>query len=626
MKCVALVGMPNTGKSTLFNRLTGAGARVGNWPGLTVELASARVPLGRHLARVVDLPGIHDLQGLTEDEGVVQEFLATQRVDLVAVVLNATQIERQLALAVQLRDAGFACALLLNMHDEARRWGVRIDAAALQRSLGMPVALLSAKYGQGWGEALLMLGRCLDTEPAAEPASEPAIGAAMEAAIEVAMEPAAGPVTAPATLPAAQALRQRHDGAPGARAALAAAVRLPAVLPRGWTQRLDAWVMHPWLGPPLFLAAMALVFNAVFTFGKPLQDFTGDVFDALRGAALQPLLAAAPDWLRGLLLDGLYGGLATVAAFLPVILLFFVCMSLIEESGYFARAAFLADSLMTRLGLDGRAFVMLLMGFGCNVPALMGTRIMRSRGLRLLSMLVIPFSLCSARLQVFLFMIAALFSPRQAPWVLLALYGASFATTFATALLLRPRRAAPEPFVLELPPYRLPTLRQVLLRASGEVGHFLRRATRFIVLGVLGVWALTHLPPDQPAAGPGTWAGWLGTYTQPLFAPLGIPPELVLALIFGFVAKEIVIGSLAVIYGLQGLALQQAIAAQVSPAAGLSFMLFTLIYTPCLSTVATLRSESRSNAFTLLSLGWSLGLAWVVSLAFYQGAKTLGWG
>lgn len=595
MKRIALVGMPNTGKSTLFNRLTGASARVGNWPGLTVELASARIPLGRHMAQIVDLPGIYDLQGLTEDENAVQRFLQSQSVDLVAVVINATQIDRQLALAVQVRDSGFPCIVLLNMADEAERYGVGIDPVKLQAALGVPVASLSAKYGRGYPQALQLLGQALET-------------------------------STPLALEQARAgLEQRRDGQEGARAALSAAVQLPTRLPDTWAQRIDHWVMHPWIGPPLFLAFMALVFNVVFTLGAPLQEGLGWVFDQLRVQVLAPTLAAAPAWFSGLLLDGIYNGLSTVAAFVPVIMLFFVFMTLIEESGYFSRAAFLTDSLMSRMGLDGRGFVMLLMGFGCNVPALMGTRVMRSRGLRLLTMLIIPFSLCSARLQVFLFIIAALFSPRVAPWVLLSLYGVSFAATFASALLFKQRYPSNEPFVLELPPYRLPTMRQILLRAWGEIHHFLHRATKFIVIGVVLVWMLTNLPPGQPTAGPHTLAGWVGHALHPAFAPLGIPPELIIALIFGFVAKEIVIGSLAVIYGLQGDALQHAIAAQITPAAAYSFMLFTLIYTPCLSTVATLRSESKSNAYTWLSLGWSLGLAWMVSLVFYQGTRLLGW-
>lgn len=329
--------------------------------------------------------------------------------------------------------------------------------------------------------------------------------------------------------------------------------------------------------------------------------------------------------LNGLLLDGIYNGVATVAAFVPIIVLFFLFMAMVEDSGYLSRAAFLMDALMARLGLDGRGFVMLLMGFGCNVPALMGTRVMRSRAMRLLTMLVIPFSLCSARLQVFIFFTAALFSPRAAPVVLFSLYLFSFAAAIITALLFKRRFQNNEPFVLELPPYRFPTARQIVMRGWLEIRHFLRRATKFIIAGVILVWLLTNLPPSAAPASSDTLAGIIGTWLHPIFAPVGISEQLTIALIFGLVAKEIVIGSLAVIYGLGGNALGTVIGQQLDWVQAYSFMLFTLLYTPCLATVATLRSESKNIGFTLFAIGWSLMLAWSTSFAFYQGARALGY-
>jgi ferrous iron transport protein B len=280
---------------------------------------------------------------------------------------------------------------------------------------------------------------------------------------------------------------------------------------------------------------------------------------------------------------------------------------------------------MAKMGLDGRGFVMLLMGFGCNVPALMGTRVMRSRSLRLLTMLVIPFSLCSARLQVFVFITAAMFSPQAAPVALFSLYLFSFAAAILTALLFKKNFQNNEPFVLELPPYRFPTARQMLLRGWQEVRHFLRRATQFIVAGVVIVWLLTHLPTSATPGGADTLAGMIGSVLHPVFAPIGINEQLTIALIFGFVAKEIVIGSLAVIYGLSGEALGSALGQQLDWVQAYSFMLFTLIYTPCLSAIATLRSEAKNLRYTLFALSWSLVLAWVVSFIFYQGARALGY-
>ncbi|MFA7241808.1 MAG: ferrous iron transport protein B [Sulfuricellaceae bacterium] len=595
MKRVALLGMPNTGKSTFFNRITGASARVGNWPGITVELMSARLPLGGNLAELVDLPGIYDLHGFSDDEQVVRHFLENNPVDLVVVILNTTQIERQLSVALQLKQLGLPCVLLLNMADEAKKVGITVDTARMTAQLDMPVRLLSAKYGSGYQEANQAIVEALATS--------------LPVQVEQLRE----------KLAADNQIESRME------AILKHAVQTPTQLPDNLTARLDRLVLHPWLGLPLFFLVMFLLFQAIFLFGKPLQDGVAWLLEAFKTNALEPLLAPLPAWLHGLLLDGIYNGVGTVATFVPIIVLFFLFMAVVEDTGYLSRAAFLMDALMARLGLDGRSFVMMLLGFGCNVPALMGTRVMRSRHLRLLSMLVIPFSLCSARLQVFVFITTAIFSPKAAPSVLFSLYLFSFAAALITALLFKRRFHNDEPFILELPPYRLPTLRQMVLRGWYEVRHFLDRASKFIVIGVVMVWFLTHFPQGAAAGSSATWAGMIGQFMAPLLDPIGINQQLTIALIFGFVAKEIVIGSLAVIYSLEGNALMGAMAQQLDWVQAYSFMLFTLVYTPCLSAIATLRSESKSATFTTLAVLWPLAAAWVLSFVFYQSARALGY-
>lgn len=596
MKRVALLGMPNTGKSTLFNRLSGASARVGNWPGITVDLMSAKILLGGHIAELVDLPGLYDLHGFSDDEHVVRHFLSHHPVDLVLIILNSAQIDRQLSLALQIRALGLPAVLLLNMEDEAKRAGITIDAQAMSKQLGIPVRTISAKYGQGCPEALQLAAHTLLQQPNLVTPETIAGKLEMDNVIE-------------------QEMHQIIDRT----------VHFPIQLNHSLTDRLDKVLLHPWLGLPLFLLSVFLLFQFIFTVGAPLQEGMAWLFDSLRSELLEPALASLPGWLNGLLLDGLYTGFSTVAAFVPIIVLFFLVMSMVEDSGYLSRAAFLMDTLMAKMGLDGRGFVMMLMGFGCNVPALMGTRVMRSRPMRLLTMLTIPLSLCSARLQVFLFIIAILFPPSQAALVLFSLYMVSFATIFITAILFKNKFASREPFVLELPPYRFPTPQQIWMRGWQEVKHFLARATKFIVIGVVMVWLLTHLPTTALPASADTWAGSIGRFFAPVLDPIGIDTQLAIALIFGFVAKEIVVGSLAVIYGLQGDALSQQIASNIDWVQGMSFMLFTLIYTPCLSTIATLKSESKSSGFMWLSLAWSLGLAWIVSFLFYQSARALGY-
>ena len=593
MKRIALLGMPNTGKSTLFNRMTGGSARVGNWPGITVELLSGKILLGSDMVELIDLPGIYDIHGFSEDEQVVRHFLHDNVPELAVVVLNATQIERQLSLLLQLKQYDLNMVVLLNMADEAKKFGITVDSAKMSEALGLPIYLMSGKYGNGYPEALQAITRAL-RYPTPGMAESLRSQLEQEAHIENEMT------------------RVLHH-----------AVQVPARLTDNLTQRLDHFMLHPWFGLPIFFGIMYLVFQGIFFFGQPLQIGVGNAFNWLRDSALVPLLANAPTLIKGLLLDGIFNGVATVAAFIPIIVLFFLLMSTVEDTGYLSRAAFLMDALMAKMGLDGRSFVMLLMGFGCNVPALMGTRVMRSRSLRLLSMLIIPFSLCSARLQVFVFITAALFQPQAAALVLFSLYLFSFAAAIVTALLFKQHFSNNEPFILELPPYRFPTLRQMWLRGWHEVSHFITRASKFIIAGVVLVWLLTHLPTSAAPASTATWAGHLGICLHPLFEPIGITAELTIALIFGFVAKEIVVGSLAVIYGLSGEALGSALAQHLDWVQAYSFMLFTLIYTPCLSTIATLRSESKNLAFTAFSLAWSLLLAWLVSFIFYQSASAL---
>ena len=596
MKRIALLGMPNTGKSTLFNRISGASARVGNWPGITVDLMSAKILLGGHIAELIDLPGIYDLHGFSEDEQVVRHFLTNNPVDLLIVLLNSTQIERQLSLLLQLKKLGAPIVLVLNMADEARRAGITINTENLAAELALPVIQISAKYGEGLPKALEVAAHIVNEQKATTNPKSINLLLQEDSQIEHEMED----------------LIQKH-------------VQIPTTLGDDTTDKIDKILLHKWLGLPLFFAAMFLLFQFIFTVGGPLQEGLAWVLDLIRSSLLEPLLGSSPAWLKGLLLDGVYNGIATVAAFVPIIILFFLVMSMVEDSGYLSRAAFLMDALMAKMGLDGRGFVMMLMGFGCNVPAIMGTRIMRSRPMRLLTMLVIPLSLCSARLQVFIFMIAALFSAKHAPLVLFSLYLMSFLTMFLTAVLFQNQYKNAEPFILELPPYRFPTPRQIVLRGWQEVKHFLNRASKFIILGVILVWLLTNFPSNVAPASIGTYAGQIGVFFGPILDPIGINHELAIARIFGFVAKEIVVGALAVIYGMQGDALMAQMATQIDWVQAMSFMLFTLIYTPCLSTIATIRNESKSYAFMWLSIVWSLGLAWVVSFVFYQGARALGY-
>ncbi|MTH99896.1 ferrous iron transport protein B [Roseibium sp. RKSG952] len=592
---VAFIGQPNTGKSMLFNRITGAHASVANWPGMTVDLMKATVNWSGDRVECVDLPGVFDLEGYSDDEKVVCNFLTSVEIDMVVVVLNAAQIDRQILTVLQIRTLGLPAVVMLNMADEARKLDIEIDTAVLSKRFGMPFHLISAKYGEGCAKALEDL-----TDQTRRRSREPAI------------------------VPDYDTLRNTLMCDETLEEAISGAVAFPDEIPTTFSERLDRILLHPVLGLPLFFAIMLGVFWLIWTVGLPSQDWIGSGTDWLQKVLIEPALSPLPSGLRDFLLNGVWLGVATVASFMGLIILFFFCMAAVEDSGYLSRAAYLMDALMRRAGLDGRAFVMQMMGFGCNVPALMGTRVMRSRSLRLLSMLVIPFSLCSARLAVFVFIIAATFPAAFGPFVLFSFYVISFAAAFLAAVVMNRSKQfkSNEPFMLELPPYRVPTLRLVLMRGWGELRVFLRRATKFIIVGCAAVWFLTNFPTH--ATGLHTWGGQIGTFLQPVMKPIGIDPYLTLALIFGFIAKEIVIGSLSTIYALPSSAISGEIAHTVTAVQAYSFCLFCLLYTPCLTTIATVRGESKSWGFTTFSLVLSLVYAWGVSFVFYQSALLLG--
>ena len=595
---VALLGLPNTGKSTLYNRLTGGNAQIANWPGLTVELLRGAMPPDRsgHDYQLVDLPGIHDLSGSSEDEAVVQRFLRHTPPDLLLVVLNASHIASQLRFLLQLRALAIPTVVALNMSDEARRFGITIDAIGLGVALGMPVLAVSARRNQGIHELIDRVHQLGE-----------ALGVPHEADLNQAL---------------AEIPQEWVDGL------LAAHVQLPPRLRNRRTRQVDRLLLHPLVGLVLFLGIVLALFQLLYAVGAPAQQLVGSAIDWIQSALLEPALVAlnTPPLLCDFLIDGVWLGVGTVAAFLPIIFLFYLVLAVVEDSGYLPRAAFLMDGFMRWLGLDGRAFVLQVIGFGCNVPSIMGTRVIRDRGMRLLSMLVIPFALCQARLTVFLFM-ADVFFPR--PWwapglVVFAFYVLSFVAVVITGLLFKRAYPSQEAFVLELPPYRTPSPSTMLRRGWTQMLNFMATTRSFIVLGAAAIWLLTHLPPGAAAGSGATIADGIGGLFQPLLAPIGMNPALTVSLFFGFIAKEILLGAMAVIYKTSEAGLGGVIGGLITPLQALSFMTFVLLYTPCLGTVAAQLQESKSRKFSLLSLGWSLLLAWLLALVVFQGGRLLG--
>jgi ferrous iron transport protein B len=596
---VALLGMPNCGKSTLFNALTRGHAHIANWPGLTVDLQRGTLPADpeRRPYELVDLPGIHDLSGSSEDEAVVQRFLRQNPPDLLLVVLNASQIASQLRLLLQIQALALPVVVALNMSDEARRFGLVIDHEGLSAELGLPLLPVSAKHHQGLATLIDQLHRQGASPQQPHP---PAGDSRNEDQL---------------TLDARQQdLVHRF-------------VRLPQAGLHRRTRAVDRVLLHPLVGVGVFLGLVLILFQLLYALTTPLQDLLGTLLDAVQTGVLEPALAGlrAPAPLKSFLIDGLWLGVGTVATFMPLIFLFYVLIGVVEDSGYLPRAAFLMDGFMRWLGLDGRAFVLQVMGFGCNVPSIMGTRVIRDRGMRLLAMLCIPFALCQARLTVFVFLVGVFF-PR--PWwapglVLFGFYLLSFAAAIITGLIFKRVYPSREAFVLELPPYRSPSLRTVVRRGWSAMLNFFVTTRVFIICGAAAIWLLTHLPPGAAEGGRQTLAGGIGTLLHPLLGPIGLNPELSVSLFFGFIAKEILLGALAVIYRTSESHLAGSVQAAITPLQALSYMTFVLLYTPCLGTIAAQLQESKSRMFALTSLGWSLGLAWTMALVVYQGGRLI---
>jgi len=603
---VALLGLPNTGKSTLFNALTGGNAQIANWPGLTMELLWGSLPAdSRGLPYdLVDLPGIHDLSGSSEDEAIVQRFLRNSPPDVVLLVLNASQISSQLRLLLQIRALGLPLVAALNMSDEAQRFGIAIDQRGLSAALGLPVVPVSAKRRQGL-EALIQ--ELHGQEERREYENEEGVPAGRR-----------GEPVAPLEQKDLDAFQQEL---------VARYVRLPEGVMNRRSRAVDRVLLHPVVGVVVFLALVLLVFQLLYGVTTPIQDLLGSWLDGVQGLVLEPALSAlrAPALVRSFLIDGLWLGVGTVATFMPLIFLFYVLMAVIEDSGYLPRAAFLMDGFMRWLGLDGRSFVLQVMGFGCNVPSIMGTRVIRDRGMRLLAMLCIPFALCQARLTVFVFLVGVFFArPWWAPGlVLFCFYLMSFAAAVITGLIFQRVYPSKEAFVLELPPYRTPSLTTVLRRGWTSMLNFFVTTRMFILVGATAIWFLTHFPPGAMEAGRPTLAAGIGSALHPLLGPIGLNPELSVSLFFGFIAKEILLGALAVIYRTTEANLAGSVRAAVTPLQALSFMTFVLLYTPCLGTIAAQLQESKSRVFALTSLAWSLGLAWTAALVVYQGGHWL---
>ena len=603
---VALIGPPNSGKSTLFNRLTGLRQKVANYPGVTVEQHSGRMSgIGHRNLTLIDLPGIYSLQSYSEDARVAVDVLqgnmpGTAVPDAVLLVLDALQLNRQLMLAAPVLAMGLPTLVLLNMSDLMTARGGEIDPLGLARELGAPVALISATKGTGFDAIDRFLTRL----------SEPA---------ETRHEPM--------QLPVLQTAASCHQWA----TQVSSRTKYKAPASPGWTRRLDAVLLHKFWGPVIFLAVVIGVFQVVFAAGLPLSDWLTEVFNRAGAAAVHVL---PWTWLQILLRDGLWNGVQAVLVFLPQILLLFLVIGVLEDSGYLARAALIADRVMRSIGLNGKAFIPLLSAYACAVPAIMATRTIENKRDRLATILVAPFMTCAARLPIYTLVIAAFipnrpilggfFGLRAA--VMLSLYVLGFLAALMTARMLKSSilKANAAPFILELPQYRWPTLRSIGLRLLDRGTVFVKQTGTVILAVTFTLWLLSIVPFHAGAVAPLTESviGKLGHFIEPVLHPLGFNWKIGIGLLSSVIAREVIVGTLGTLYGAdpatQSVGLQAALRHDMTIGGAIALVVFFAFAMQCTSTLAVVRRETNSWKWPAVQFLYMTGLAYVAALATNQ--------
>ncbi len=664
---IALAGNPNCGKTTVFNALTGSNQYVGNWPGVTVEKKEGTARLDGKPVTVVDLPGIYSLSPYSMEEIVARNFIIEDAPDCVIDIVDATNLERNLYLTVQLLELERPMVVALNFMDEVAERGDSIDMGLLSRQLGVPVVPITAKTGDGLEELLLTAHRQMHLGFTAEPddlyddythdihhrmgsllhdyayrAGLPAHWAAIKLLEGDSL------VAKALNLPedVQNALEEiveeyEHSSALGDRETLiadsryqfienlvsAAVVRGKAVTEETLSDRIDKVVTHRIFALPLFLCAMLVMFLITFgPFGSWLSDLVGAGIDAVSAAVESVLTAAGVSRvLVSLLCDGIIAGVGGVLTFLPQIALLFFFLSFLEDSGYMSRAAFIMDRLLRRFGLSGKAFIPMLMGFGCSVPAIMGARTMENEKDRRMTILLVPFMSCSAKLPVY-GLIASAFFGSWAGLVVFALYVIGMIVGILSGLLFKHTLFAgePAPFVLELPPYRLPSLRNMLTHVWQKVRGFLVKAGTLILLMSVVLWVLQTFNfslamVDSPAD---SMLGALGSAIAPIFAPCGFGQwQAAVALLTGFIAKEMVVTSLSMFYAFPLTASSSAVAQAMTgftPLSAFSMLVYILLYVPCIAAVSTIFKEMNSPKWAWFSIAWQLLCAYVVSMLVFQ--------
>jgi len=689
---ILLAGNPNSGKTSLFNYLAGAHQHVGNYSGVTVEKKSATFVQDDISIEMVDLPGVYSLLATSPEEAIARDEILSGRAGVVIQVLDATNLERNLHLTAQLTEMGVPLVFALNMSDEAEQSGLKFDLDLMAALLGGPVIptngsngdgvgeLLSAAllvaiseqrytgrvaYGTDLEEAIAVLGECFEGEDAVS-ARRLAIalldGIPNPHATDAARETAARVTTKV----------EKRGGRPmdvqiaEARYGFALGIATEVMkgeshhVRRDQTMKLDSFFLHRVWGLPIFIFLMWVVFNLVFTLGEPLM--LG--IEAGLGELSRGLVSVWPEGvaplLQSLIVDGIIGGVGGVISFLPNILLLFLAIAFLEDTGYMARVAFLMDRLMHKMGLHGKSFIPMLIGLGCTVPAILATRMLENKRDRFTTILVTPFVSCGARMTIYALLIPAFFAPHWRGWVLWGIYMAGILAAIGVARLLRGTlfRGETAPFVMELPPYRLPTLRSVGTHMWERAWMYLQKAGTVILAISILLWALGTFPrrtefsrdyaaaiaqadtpeevsklesAEQTETLAYTAIGRMGQWMEPALRPLGFDWRVGTALVGAFAAKEVFVAQMGIVFSLGSVdegsdSLRQTLQKNYTPLQGLAMMLFCLLSAPCMATIAVTKRETNSWGWAMGMLFGMTAIAWIVTFMVVQLGLLLGWG
>ena len=667
---VGLAGNPNVGKTTVFNQLTGMRQHVGNWPGKTVERAEGHFSHGSYDYDVVDLPGNYALSAHSMEEIVSRDFIVDDDSDVLINVVDAAILERNLYLTVQMMELGANLVMALNMNDFAKKKEHIIDIELMSELLGFPVVEINAKNKDGFEELLTTVekqaAKPIDTSAKLSYGDElrehlgdlqkiieqdnnlldvPSVWTAIKLlerdsiVIEkVQQSSKSSQIMAEADKVSGHLHTIFSEGAEevvaNARYAfidglMAEAVKKPAVEKETTSDKIDKIVTNRILAIPIFLIIMYAMFQFTYTLGAPFQDMIDEAFGML-GEWVAGFIAN--EYLASFICDGIIGGVGGVLTFLPIIILMFLFLSILEDCGYLARAAFTLDKIMHKLvGLHGKAFIPMILGFGCGVPAIMATRTMENESDRMLAMMLVPFMSCTARLPIYAIFIAAFFTENEG-LALLAIYVLGIVVALIVAAILKRTmfKGMSAPFVMELPTYKVPSLKGVLLHTWEKVKGFLRKAGTIILACSIVLWALSIFPLGVEYGSAESVLGMIGSVIAPIFAPLGFGTwQAAVAIIAGLAAKEVVVATFGTLAGMEEDdedGITSLVHDTFTPLSAFSFMAFTLLYTPCFAAIGAIKQETNSYRWALTMCGITLVTAYIVSFLIYNIGLLAGFG